>query len=154
MKKLVAFFMFLLVLTGCSKDDQDDMSTPDRFSLTGSYQVYSIDLANCSEDYQYNVEFSSDDCAIATNGFEYCRQGQLIINQDLTVSSSITVYAPDLGIFAIYSLRGKGDVSVAGNIANICVDDECEDYDIEGDDLVLRYFSAVGCSVTIILRKD
>lgn len=141
----------VLLFAGCSKD----MNEPDVdiSAVTGVFTAFSYSLEGrnstfCKDREDLYVRFDQE-CIRATDGFEYCQMGEMLIRQDETVSSTLKIYGGGLSYFPV----GEGSISISQAVADICVDGECKEYDIEGNSLFYRYRTTLGCYATIRLQK-
>jgi hypothetical protein len=139
--KLLILIALTLFLFSCSKDEN---------SFRGTYEIDEVSLASCS--FPIFIKFGNDDCVKANNNIEYCRAGQLIINSNNSVTSSISVFQKAAGTNLV-SLNGQGEASKTGNNINICVNMVCSDYTFENNKLIRRYVSILGCDVVLTYRR-
>lgn len=91
----------VLLFAGCCKD----MNKPDVdiSAVTGVYTAFSYSLEGrnstfCRDHDDLYVRFDKE-CIRATDGFEYCQMGEMLIRQDETVSSTLKIYGGYLSYF-------------------------------------------------------
>jgi len=144
--------LLTILLFSCGSDDPIGSN-----SIEGSYIVKSLILQNCNpESNNVNANFSNSMDCVSNVEFEHCRSGRLIISEDNSFTSTINISRRSLILdftLPLYSINGQGVASSAGQSLNICIDNNCDEFVIEGNSYTHTYQS-VGCTNIIILEKE
>lgn len=114
-------------------------------------------LKNCSpESNNVNANFSNGRDCVSNVEFEHCRSGRLIIAEDNSFTSTLKITRRSLLLnlnFILYTIKGQGNVSSAGQTLTICIGNKCDDFVVD-DNTYTHTYETLGCTNKIILEKE